>query len=46
MSGPVEPDPPLGSWARVYALVVVAAVTVMLVLYWFTTVFGIPLEPR
>ena len=45
-SGHVEGEAPLGSWARLYALVLIAAVLVMLMLYWFTTAWNIPLEAR
>jgi hypothetical protein len=42
MPDPVSP-PPLGSWARLYALVAVCAVLVMLVLWWFSASFNIRL---
>ena len=35
--------PPLGSWAKTYALVCVLAVVMIAVLYWFTAAFQIPL---
>jgi len=35
------PPPPLGSWARTYALVCVLAVVVMALLYWFTAHYQI-----
>ena len=38
--------PPLGSWGRLYAAVIVAAVVVMLLLYAFTETWNIPLEVR
>lgn len=41
-----EPSPPLGSWARVYALAVVMAVLVMVVLYLLTEAYDLPLEAR
>ena len=41
-----EAPPPLGSWWRLYAAVVVAAVAVMLALYLFTQTWNIPLEAR
>ena len=34
---------PLGSWPRVYGLVLAAAVLVMVALYWFTSTWNIPL---
>ncbi len=34
--------PPLGSWARIYGLVVAVAVVVTVLLYWFTSTFNIP----
>ena len=33
--------PPLGSWARVYALVCVLAFLVMALLWWFTAHFNV-----
>ena len=33
---PAEPLPPLGSWARLYALVIAALVVDLLLLAWFT----------
>ena len=41
-----EGDPPLGSWSRVYLLTLLAAVAVMLLLYWFTRAWHEPLEAR
>lgn len=41
-----EERPPLGSWGRLYAAVVVVAVAVMLLLYVFTQTWNIPLEAR
>ena len=35
-------QPPLGSWARLYALVCALAVFVMLLLWWFTSTFNVP----
>ena len=43
---PVEGSPPLGSWARLYALVVIAAVAVMAFLYWFTQTYDVPMGAR
>jgi hypothetical protein len=37
--------PPLGSWARLYALVCVLAVLVMAILWWFSSSFNVRL-PR
>jgi len=49
MPDPVPPPdttrPPLGSWARVYALVCVLAVLVMLLLWWFTAHWNLRMEP-
>ncbi|MEM7204131.1 MAG: hypothetical protein AAF628_27975 [Planctomycetota bacterium] len=39
-----EARPPLGSWARLYVLVVVIAVAIMMALYWFTARWNIPLS--
>jgi hypothetical protein len=39
-------DAPLGSWARLYALVIGVALLVLLLLYWFTSAWNIPLEAR
>ncbi len=39
MASPVEPPPPLGSWARLYAVVIAIAVGIMLLLYWFTETY-------
>ena len=36
--------PPLGSWTRTYATVVLWAVVVMLLLYWLTSTWNIPVE--
>ena len=36
-------EEPLGSWARLYALVAFAAVLVMLVLYLVTRMWNIPM---
>jgi hypothetical protein len=33
---PAEPLPPLGSWARLYALVIAALAVDLLLLGWFT----------
>ena len=33
---PAEPLPPLGSWARLYALVIAALAVDLLLLWWFT----------
>lgn len=41
-----EPPPPLGSWARVYLLVALAAVIVMAVLWGFTAAFNMPMDVR
>ena len=41
-----EARPPLGSWPRLYAAVVAAAVAVMLLLWLFTQTWNIPLEAR
>ena len=41
-----EERPPLGSWARLYALVVVTAVVWMSLMYWFTEAWNIPLGAR
>ena len=44
---PEAPDtrPPLGSWARLYALVLGLAVLLLVALYWFTARYQMPLEP-
>jgi hypothetical protein len=36
------PRPPLGSWPRLYLLVVALALLVMAALWWFTETFNIP----
>jgi hypothetical protein len=36
--------PPLGSWARTYALVCVLAIAVMFALWWFTQHFNVPMR--
>lgn len=46
MSGPAEQRPPLGGWPRLYLLVCACAVLVMLVLWWFTAHWNVPLEKR
>ena len=38
-----EGRPPLGSWPRVYTAVVVCAVALMVLLYWFTQAWNQPL---
>lgn len=38
--------PPLGSWARLYALCCVIAIVVMLLLYWFTSHFNVRMAVR
>jgi predicted secreted protein len=38
-----QEPPPLGSWARVYALVALVAVVVMLLLYALTAAYSVPL---
>lgn len=38
---PPPHEPPLGSWARTYALVCLLAVAVMALLYWFTAHYQI-----
>ena len=35
--------PPLGSWVRMYGLVAALAVLLMVLLYWFTSTFNVPL---
>ncbi len=42
---PPTARPPLGSWARLYALVCVLAVVVMLILWWFSSRYNLRL-PR
>ena len=42
MSPPSEKPAPLGSWSRLYALVCVAAVIYIALLYWFTAAFNQP----
>lgn len=45
MTDPAQPDPrstdlpPLGSWAKTYALVCFAAVATIALLYWLTAAF-------
>ena len=41
-----DETPPLGSWTRVYLLVCGVAIAVLLVLYWFTATFNLPMEAR
>jgi hypothetical protein len=38
-----QEPPPLGSWARVYALVALVAVVVMLLLHALTSAWSLPL---
>lgn len=39
-----EKEPPLGSWPRIYAVVVVWAVLWMAFMYWVTVAWNVPLE--
>ncbi len=34
--------PPLGSWPRIYSLVIALALALMLALWWFTSSWNIP----
>lgn len=43
---PESERPPLGGWPRVYALVCALAVTVMLLLWWFTAHWNLRMGPR
>lgn len=45
---PDPPDgaPPLGSWARLYALVAAVAVVVIALLWWFSVTWNVPLGGR
>jgi hypothetical protein len=38
-----EDPPPLGSWARIYALVIAFTLATFALLYWLTATFDIPL---
>lgn len=38
--------PPAGSWARLYALAALVAVAMLVVLWWFTKTYNIPLPRR
>lgn len=35
-AAPTDPTPPFGSWRRTYAFAAIAAVLVMLLLWWMT----------
>lgn len=41
-AAPVDPRPPFGSWSRTYWLAGVAAVLVMLLLWWLTAAWNHP----
>jgi hypothetical protein len=39
---PAASRPPLGSWPRTYLVVCALAITVMVLLHWFTTHWNVP----
>jgi hypothetical protein len=47
MTAPIPPAtrPPLGAWSRLYWLCAGLATAVLLLLWWFTATYNIPLAP-